>query len=192
MNCNLLNLKKTVRTLSFILVAALSDAAYAGEWTVTGSAGKSITNWHGQAATQVFTVSYRGWNWKGVDLAAGAAPFIIHQPKSWFSNDYGDGNETIVGPALRMSASKTWRRASALQPYADLTGGPLWTPKQVPDSTSQMNWVTDIGTGVAIASPQSRTALIVGYRFSHISNGGLSSRNPGWNVSSVIFGMKIR
>ncbi len=192
MNCNPLNSLKTVRALLIILVATLAAPADAGEWTVTGSAGKSITNWHGQAATQVFTVSYRGWNWKGFDLAAGVAPYIIRQPKSWFSDDYGDGNETIVGPALRMTASKSWRRASVLQPYAELTGGPLWTPKQVPDSTSQMNWVTDIGSGVTIASPQSRTALIVGYRFSHISNSGLSSRNPGWNVSSVIFGMRIR
>jgi hypothetical protein len=192
MNCNRLNWKRSARTL-FITIALFASASlYAGDWTITTSAGKSITNWHGQSAVQTVTVGYIPWHWRGFDLGVGAAPFFVRQPKSWFSDDYGDGNETIVGPSIRLMASRSWRHNATVQPYAEFAGGPLWTPKQVPDSTSQMNWVTDFGGGVTIGTPGAHTALIAGYRFSHISNGGLSSRNPGWNVSCVVVGMRIR
>jgi hypothetical protein len=178
-----------------LLIASLLTAApaVAGEWNIVTSAGKSITNWHGQAATQVVNLDRIQWRWRGFDLGAGVAPYFVRQPKSWFSDDYGDGNETIVGGSVHAVARKRWRQQAAVQPYFELVGGPLWTPKQVPDSTSQLNWVTDIGGGVSLsASPQSRVALLAGYRFSHISNGGLSSRNPGWNVSSIVLGVRVR
>jgi hypothetical protein len=30
--------------------------------------------------------------------------------------------------------------------------------------------------------------VLIGYRFSHISNGGYAPRNPGLNVSSIMVG----
>lgn len=183
------NSRSTAKKILFIL-AFVALPVRAADWSLTTTAGKSITNWHGQAATQVVNFTWSPWTWRGFEIGVGVSPYFVYQPKSWFSDDYGDGNELIVGPRVHAAISRTWRRGAAVEPYLELAGGPLWTPKQVPDSTSQLNFVTDFGSGVVLG--RGRTGVVVGYRFSHISNGGLSSRNPGWNVSSVALGLRVR
>ncbi|HVS32035.1 MAG TPA: acyloxyacyl hydrolase, partial [Thermoanaerobaculia bacterium] len=75
--------------------------------------------------------------------------------------------------------------------YVELLVGPMWAEKQVPASTSRFNFITQPGFGLTFAR-RGRVAPTLGYRFSHVSNGGYSPRNPGINVNSIVLGLRFQ
>ena len=167
------------------LAAAALTLALVDAVSLQIASGTSITNWHGQADVHSLTVeATRG---SRTEVGVWASPQVVWQPRSWYGARFGDGDEKIYGVAL----GGVIRRHLPRQWFVELSAGPMWTEKQVPAATSQMNFVTQPGVGW-ILRPQSRVPLFVIYRFSHISNGGLSSRNPGWNVSSIGVGIVFK
>ena len=74
-----------------------------------------------------------------------------------------------------------------LAPYSELGGGLLWTRDPVPARTTTSNFTAHAGAGVRIfIRPQE--AIVLGYRFHHISNGNRLERNPGVNAHVLQFG----
>ena len=175
-----------LRILFLTLQPIFATTLAAATLTVSLSGGKSITNRHGQADLYSVTLELtREWPAR-TELGLYVAPQTVWQPRSWFGYEYGNGNERVnaigAGAVVRHFFGPL---------FVELSAGPLWSEKQVPAATSQLNFVTQPGAGVILAG-KSRVPVIVAYRFAHISNGGLSSRNPGWNVSTVMVGVRLK
>jgi hypothetical protein len=67
----------------------------------------------------------------------------------------------------------------------------MWSNRRVPAATSRLNMNSQAGFG-AILFARSHVPLHVGYRFSHISNGGLMGRNPGIQVHQAVIGVRVK
>src|ERR1700736_5029976 len=102
----------------------------------------------------------------------------IHQARSWFGYRDGDPDDWVRGVSSFFFLRRRWRDGSTIQPYAELGTGPMWSNRRVPAATSRLNMNSQAGFG-AILFADSHMPLHVGYRFSHISNGGTDGRNPG-------------
>lgn len=153
--------------------------------------GKSSTTWHGQADLQLLQLEL-GHSYSPrttFALVAGAAN--LWQPKSWFGNLYGDGHESVRAVSASLLARHTWRPGAKIRPYLEAASGPFVAEKRVPAATSRFNFMTAAGAGFVV-NADGRLPLFAGYRFLHISNGGYSPRNPGLNVSSAVFGVRLR
>ena len=173
------------RALLFaVLLTAMPLAAqYRMALDVTG--GKSITTWHGQADMQTLDVELArdlGTRW---EIAGVAAAHSLWQPRSWFGNLFNDGSEKVYGASVSLLARRRFDAIGAFEPYVEAATGPIWATRQIPESTSRFNFMTQIGAGVNVGR------MRLGYRFQHISNGGYSPRNPGVNVSSLVVGVRF-
>ena len=183
-----------MRSLSAVAFAALLTLSASAQTfhrvSLTASGGKSMTNWHGQATVQSVNVEFTRSLSPRYELSFVLAPAVIEQPRSWFGNQYGDGNEEVRAIGGALLARRTWREASdRASYYLELSSGPMWAERRVPAATSRFNFHTQAGAGVVIR-PRSRTSLVLGYRFGHISNGGYAPRNPGLNISSLVVGVR--
>lgn len=173
-------------------MAALAMSAGAQQVTVYATGGKSVTTWHGQMDLQALNVELAHPLSPRLDVAFGFAAVNLWQPRSWFGNQFGDGNESVRGLAASVLVRRNFfTDARRLHAYVEGGTGPMVAEERVPASTSRFNFISQGGAGVVVA-PRSRLPLVVGYRFLHISNGGYSPRNPGLNVSSLIVGFRVR
>jgi hypothetical protein len=83
------------------------------------------------------------------------------------------------------------RPRRSVQPFANTSGGFLYFRKDVPvPGAARFNFTFDFGGGVQIIN-SSRRALMIGYKFQHISNGGASRINTGIDVHVVYAGFSI-
>lgn len=185
-------MKRIALLTAALLFATAGSAAQIDRVSVYATGGKSFTTWHGQADVQMLNIELTRELSPRSDFAVVIAPANIWQPRSWFGDQYHDGNE----PARAISTSILMRRrffVDSTRFEVDLEGGtgPFYADIAVPASTSRFNFVTQVGTSVVIA-PHSRLPIVVGYRFQHISNGGYSPRNPGLNVSALLLGFRMR
>ncbi|HEX7828974.1 MAG TPA: acyloxyacyl hydrolase [Thermoanaerobaculia bacterium] len=184
-----------MRWLIALLFAVLPIAASAqaiANIEVTAAGGKSITTWHGQADLQALNIALVHPISPRSDVSFVFAPVTMWQPRSWFGNEFHDGNESVRGVSAAILARRTFHRDSArFNWYVEGGTGPLIAQKKIPASTSRFNFMTQFGTGIVLR-PASRFPLIVGYRLLHISNGGYAPRNPGLNVSAAIVGVRFR
>jgi hypothetical protein len=67
----------------------------------------------------------------------------------------------------------------------------MWSNRRIPAATSKLNFNSQLGLGVVLF-PNARMPIFAGYRFFHISNGGLTGRNPGLNVNGFFVGTNLR
>jgi hypothetical protein len=67
----------------------------------------------------------------------------------------------------------------------------MWSNRRIPAATSKLNFNSQLGLGIVLF-PNARMPLFAGYRFFHISNGGLTGRNPGLNVNGFFVGARVR
>jgi hypothetical protein len=74
-----------------------------------------------------------------------------------------------------------------LAPFGELAGGALFTRDPVPARTTKANFTAHAGAGLRIFI-RPREALILSYRFHHISNGNRVEPNPGVNAHVLQFG----
>ena len=74
--------------------------------------------------------------------------------------------------------------------FAEVAGGLLFTSQPVPARTTTFNFIDQAGFGVRIEA-SARHALLFGYRFQHISNGGRVKPNPGANFNFVYAGVSF-
>ncbi|HKO55935.1 MAG TPA: acyloxyacyl hydrolase [Thermoanaerobaculia bacterium] len=156
------------------------------------ASGRSIQTWHGQANMESIQFELaRNWSPR-TELGLIVAPMNVQQPRSWFGNKYGDPDETARGAALSpMIRRRFFRNWRSFEPFAELSSGPMWTTRRVPAATSHFNFITQAGFG-AVLLPRRPVGIVVGYRFAHISNGGLAPRNPGLNVHTLVIGTRFR
>lgn len=161
------------------------------ELQISAAGGKSVTTWHGQADVQALHIEMGRRLSDRTTVALVASPMNFWQPRSWFGSQFDDGNETVRAFSLSLLGRRTFRRGSPLEWFIEGSTGPMVAGKRVPASTSRFNFVSQAGAGVVLRA-QSRYPIVAGYRFSHISNGGYSPRNPGLNVSSFVVGVRFR
>ena len=171
------------------LLCGAPSVLAAQSFTVFGTGGQSLKTWHGQADVHSVSFEWARNQTKKTELGVAIEPRSLLQPRSWFGDQFGDGDERVRA----LSASFLVRHhfgSSAIRPYAEALIGPMWAERQVPASTSRFNFVTQGGAGLTFAANR-RIAPAIGYRFSHMSNGGYSPRNPGINVNSIVVGLRF-
>jgi hypothetical protein len=194
-------LNRLIAVTALLLAAAPAFAL--DEFNARVGGGKSMTSWHGQASfrTIEFEVTGRSrlverWLPKA-RVGASVAYHDIRQPRSWFGYLYGDPNDSVRGESAYLFVRQGWRAQQRVRPYVELGTGPMWSNRRVPAATSRLNFNSQIGLGVNLFSE--RRPLNIVYRFAHISNlmfgdnnPGQGPRNPGWNVSSLLIGTRVR
>jgi len=181
-----------------LVLLLLCSPLLAGDFNIYLGNATSETNRHGQsrfrligfeltgrpALLQRFLPNARA----GVDIDYAD----VRQPRSWFGYTYGDPDDSVRAEWAHFFVRQYWRSASHdFRPYADIGTGPMWSNRRIPAATSKLNFNSQLGVGVALF-PDARLPVYVGYRFFHISNGGLTGRNPGLNVNGFFVGTRIR
>jgi len=182
------------RTALLLLAAVACAPAFAQTFDVVrlyGLGGKSATTWHGQADVQALNLELGHSLSKRTSVGVVLAPMNVWQPRSWFGDQYGDGHETVRAISASLLIRRSFRIERSLQPYLELSTGPMYAEKSVPASTSRFNFISQGGFGVTF-NGEGRYPLFAGYRFVHISNGGYSPRNPGLNIGAIVAGVQLK
>jgi hypothetical protein len=160
------------------------------EFNVDLSSGKSPMNFHGRSVFRSIHFEVAGESalarrWLHADAGASISYSDIRQARSWFGYRYGDPDDSVRAVSTFFFVRRYWNWM-----YAELGTGPMWSNRRVPAATSRFNMDSQFGLG-AVLFPASHLPLRAGYRFSHISNGGWTGRNPGLNVHSIIVGARV-
>ena len=138
-----------------------------GVWNVGVRYGWVLTNPHGP-----------GFLRGRFEYAVDAVPvFWVFRPDG---TAYGAGVDPI---ALKWNFD-SYRRAV---PYFELSGGALFTNKQVPLGTSRVNFTSGGAVGMHVLGKKLNWSAEV--RYMHISDAGLSSANPGINTLQLRLGV---
>jgi hypothetical protein len=186
---------------SVVLLLLLSSTAFAGDFNIYLANAKSETNSHGQSRFRMISFELTG----RPDLLRFVDRYLpnaragvdidysdVRQPRSWFGYTYGDPDDSVRAEWAHFFIRQYWRTSSnSLRPYADLGTGLMWSNRRIPAATSKLNFNSQLGLGVVLF-PSAKTPLYIGYRFFHISNFGLASRNPGLNVNGFFIGTRVR
>lgn len=176
------------RLILIALVSLSASAQMFDRVSVHAAGGKSLETWHGQVTAEMLNVEGSREIRPNTELAFVVTPMFITQPRSWFGDQYGDGEEDARALSAALLLRRTFRNDAI---YVEGGTGPMWSDKRVPAATSRFNFHTQLGAGFVLW-PSRRVSVIAGYRFSHISNGGYAPRNPGLNVSSIVIGTRFR
>ena len=92
-------------------------------------------------------------------------------------------------------APVVWRWNFTPQPrwsaFGELAMGGMWSSKPIPEKTSRGNFTAHWGAGVRLR-PRGPHAVVVAYRFQHLSNGNQLGSNPGVNSHVVLVGWSYR
>jgi hypothetical protein len=176
--------------------AALCAGEFAPrEINVQFSGGQNPLNWHGRSVFRTFHFelvadSKHVTSWlPNTDAGLALSYSKVRQARSWFGYTYGDPNDHVRAETAFFFVRRHWLPTSNVQPYFEIGSGPMWSNRRVPAATSRFNVSSQAGFGVTLF-PQSDRPLMIGYRFSHISNGGTAERNPGLNVHSMLIGVR--
>jgi lipid A 3-O-deacylase len=142
-------------------------ATHTGVWTVGGRYGWVLTGPQGP-----------GFLRGNLEYTVDVVPvFLVFQPGG---AAYGVGINPI---GLKWNLEPRGR----IVPYADLDGGVLFTNKQVPLETSRVNFTPSAAVGIHILGK--KFTWTVEARYGHISNAGITSKNPGINTVQVRIGI---
>lgn len=110
--------------------------------------------------------------------------FVIWQKSTGYFNinnmAYGGGFSPL---GLKWDFATRGRVA----PYLELNGGTLFTNKDVPSGTSDVNFTSAAAFGLHLFGDKYAWSLEA--RYMHISNAGLSNPNPGINTVQVRLGI---
>lgn len=156
------------------------------EFSIDFSSGRSPMNFHGHSVFRTIHFELAGQSrlakrWLKSDAGISVSYSDIRQARSWFGYRYGDPDDNVRAVSSFFFVRRQWHRA-----YAELGTGPMWSNRRVPAATSRFNMDSQIGFGAVLFG-----RLRAGYRFSHISNGGVAGRNPGLNVHSLLLGTRL-
>lgn len=183
-----------MRPIILILAALFPAFAHAeiSHIVVSAEGGHSHKTWHGQADIQALNIEIGKALSPRTEIAFVASPSRLWQPRSWFGDQFGDGKEGVHALAVSVLVRRRFNvDSSRVHFYGEVATGPMWAEKAIPASTSRFNFSTQVGAGIVLM-PHARFPVIAGYRFQHLSNGGYSPRNPGFNISAIIVGVQVR
>jgi len=175
------------------LICAVNTFAQVGpqeggsEIQVWTTGGHSVSG--GRGNTGIFDVGLR-YGWVLLDshgpsflrgrfeYAIDAVPiYVIFQPRN---TAYGIG----VNP---LNLKWNFERHGHVVPYAELSGGLLFTTHDVPAGTSSVNFTPSAALGFHYL--RDRFAWTLEGRYLHISDAGLSRLNPGVNTFEIRIGV---
>jgi|SRR5437763_177122 len=172
-----------------LCTAALSQTPEEGahEIQVWTSGGHSVPGGHGKTSIWNAGVRY-GWVLtyphgpgflKGrFEYAIDAVPaYLIFQRRN-----------TVYGVGVNPLNLK-WNFATRghIAPYAELSGGTLFTTQKVPPRTSSVNFTPSAALGTHFFGKQCTWSVEA--RYLHISNAGLGDFNPGINTFEIRVGV---
>lgn len=180
-----------MKTAALFLMMAVFPLTASAQTRVYALGGKSTTTWHGQADLQALNFELGHAFSPRTTVGVVAAAMSLWQPRSWFGDLYGDGNESVRAVSAAVLLRHSWREQRKIQPYVELTTGPMFAEKRVPAATSRFNFVSQIGGGVML-NGNGRVPVFAAYRVMHISNGGYAPRNPGLNLGAIVMGVQVR
>ena len=164
----------------------------AAEWNVAAGIANSV-NLFDSTAGRAYAVQNIAWS---KSLTREWGPGIFRGCFAWGieampvfaqfdpTNIYGVG----VAPVVWRWNFRPQEKWSA---FAELSMGGLWSTEPIPDNTSNVNFTAHWGGGVRLW-PRGRHAVLVGYRFQHLSNGNQFGSNPGVNSHVFIAGWSYR
>src|SRR5688572_12693626 len=162
------------------------------EWMVAVGVARSV-NLFQSTAGRSYAVQTIGW---GRELTREWGPGLLRGRFTWAveampifaqfspSSIYGIGFAPVV-----------WRWSFVPQPrwsaFAELAMGGMWSSEPIPEKTGRGNFTAHWGGGVRLR-PRGPHAVVVAYRFQHLSNGNQLGSNPGVNSHVVLFGWSYR
>jgi hypothetical protein len=101
--------------------------------------------------------------------------FVVFQPRN-----------TVYGAGVNPLGLKwIFATRSSVEPYLELNGGTLFTSHEVPTGTSTINFTSSAAFGLHVLREHAWTVEV---RYTHISNAGLTTPNPGINTVQVRVG----
>ena len=177
-------MKKLVFCALFVL-ALPAAAAWPEHFTVYGIGAKSAPNKHGQADLQSLNFEFTGPTKWPFDWGLDFAPTHMRQPVDFF--DTLHETENVNAASLSLLGRKTFSKRGSIRPYIELSSGPIYASKRVPESTSHFNFISQAGAGVF-----TEHGWMLGFRFGHISNAGYADRNPGINFTALVVGYRLK
>jgi hypothetical protein len=181
-----------IALLSIATSAAAESVLAPNRMNVYAFGGKSMTGRIGQADVEAVNFELGHAFSRRTELGVVLTPMNIRQRKSGYTDQFGDGYENVRAISTSLFVRYHFGAGSRVRPYAELSSGPVWSEKRVPAGTTRFNFISQGGVGVTIR-PQDRYGIIVGWRFGHISNGGIEpDRNPGYNTNALILGVQFR
>jgi Lipid A 3-O-deacylase (PagL). len=181
-----------MRRLALLLAVSLTASAQSfDDVRVYATGGKSTTNWHGQADLQAINFEAGRALTRRTTVGVVVSALNLWQPRSWFGDLYGDGNESVRAVSTALLLRHSWRGDKPIRPYVEISTGPMYAEKRVPAATSRFNFVSLGGAGVTF-NADGRFPFFAGYRVMHISNGGYAPRNPGLNIGAIVMGVQLR
>lgn len=185
-----------MRKIAAVLLLSLSIAAAAqetpatsnSEMTVWVSGGRGTTGSTANTGVLSFGLRY-GWVLSGprgpaplrgrFEYALDAVPATVVLQHA-HANTFGTGIDPLV---LKWN----FERHGRWGPYMEIDGGLLFTTDQVPLGTSNVNFTPGAAFGVQFFGHHWNP--MIGVRYMHISNAGLSEPNPGINTVQVMLGL---
>jgi lipid A 3-O-deacylase len=96
-------------------------------------------------------------------------------------------NTTYGGGLSPLGLKWNFATRSRVDPYLELNGGTLFTNKNVPPGTNDVNFTSAGAFGIHVLGD--RYAWTLEARYMHISNAGLATPNPGINTVQVRVGI---
>jgi len=188
-------LRFVVSALAFFVAAsAAADSPFTlNRLNVYAFGGKSMTGRIGQADIEAVNFELGHAMSHRTEYGVVIAPMNIRQAKSGYEEQFGDGYHNVRAVSTSLFARYHFGgNSSRVRPFAELSSGPVWSEKRVPAGTSRFNFISQGGVGVTIR-PQERLGFILGWRFGHISNGGIEpDKNPGYNTNALVFGVQFK
>ena len=152
-------------------------------WT---GGGPSIANRNGDDAVWNLNARY-GWVLThpiGPGFLAGRFEYAVDATPVYlvFQRD------TVYGAGFTPAVLK-WNFATRgrVMPYADVSGGVLFTTDEIPRGTSTVNFTPGASFGVHVLGERNNVSFSI--RYGHISNAGLSRANPGINTVQFTIGI---
>ena len=178
---------KNLVFLTLLVLALPAAAAWPEQFSLYGIGAKSAPNKHGQWSFQSLNLEATGRTKWPFDWGLVFAPTHMTQPVDFF--DTLHETESVRAASLSLLARKTFSQRGSLKPYIEISSGPIYANRRVPESTSHFNFISQAGAGVITTG---RTPLIFGLRVFHISNAGYADSNPGINFTGILLGLRLR
>ena len=175
------------------VVCTVSGRARSADEIVIGAGAAWSVKLFGSAANRRYAVQTVSW---GRELTRAVGPGVLRGRFVWAAEVTPIFAQTAPAGVYGFGiAPVVWRWNFEPRPrwsaFGELSMGGLWTTDPIPEDTSRANFTAHWGGGVRLFESAGR-ALVLGYRFQHISNGNNLGTNPGVNSHVLLVGWSRR